>query len=244
MPALAIWSPEDEVLGAVAPLALGAAAGTALVVDLDPDGPQYPGDVSLGEPRRRRPHEGRPLASTTWCRGGAQRRYRTAGCRGGSSRPCRRLACRGVSTPSGPHSQTEARSRSCRSSPVRCSGDSPGRPSISVRRGGSRLRPNAVVLPRPGSGNDRCASSLVAPRTRETLDSGLASGVGERMGVTDRIIRRLLESDVPLERGALTAAASAIVPRWRRSRARTRSPMRWTLWPVSARSSACCVIPR
>ena len=47
MPALAIWSPEDEVLGAVAPLALGAAAGTALVVDLDPDGPQYPGDVSL-----------------------------------------------------------------------------------------------------------------------------------------------------------------------------------------------------
>jgi len=32
------------------------------------------------------------------------------------------------------------------------------------------------------------------------------------MGVTDRIIRRLLESDVPLERGALTAAASAIVP--------------------------------
>ena len=47
MPALAIWSPEDEVLGAVAPLALGAAAGTALVVDLDPTGPRYPGDVSL-----------------------------------------------------------------------------------------------------------------------------------------------------------------------------------------------------
>jgi pilus assembly protein CpaF len=32
------------------------------------------------------------------------------------------------------------------------------------------------------------------------------------MGVTDRIIRQLLESDVPLERGALTAAASAIAP--------------------------------
>jgi pilus assembly protein CpaF len=32
------------------------------------------------------------------------------------------------------------------------------------------------------------------------------------MGVTDRIIRHLLESDVPLERGALTAAASAIAP--------------------------------
>ena len=47
MPALAIWSPEDEVLGAVAPLALGAAAGTALVVDLDPAGPRYPGEVTL-----------------------------------------------------------------------------------------------------------------------------------------------------------------------------------------------------
>jgi len=47
MPALAIWSPEDEVLGAVAPLALGAAAGTALVVDLDPEGPRYPGGVTL-----------------------------------------------------------------------------------------------------------------------------------------------------------------------------------------------------
>jgi hypothetical protein len=47
MPALAIWSPEDEVLGAVGPLGLAAAAGTALVVDLDPEGPAYPGDVSL-----------------------------------------------------------------------------------------------------------------------------------------------------------------------------------------------------
>lgn len=47
MPALAIWSPEDEILGAVAPLALGAAAGTSLVVDLDPAGPRYPGEMSL-----------------------------------------------------------------------------------------------------------------------------------------------------------------------------------------------------
>ena len=47
MPALAIWSPEDEVLGAVAPLALGAAAGTAVIVDLDVDGPRYPGGLTL-----------------------------------------------------------------------------------------------------------------------------------------------------------------------------------------------------
>lgn len=35
------------MLGALAPLGLGAAAGTALVVDLDPDGPRYPGTGSL-----------------------------------------------------------------------------------------------------------------------------------------------------------------------------------------------------
>ncbi len=50
MPALAIWTPEDGVLGAVAPLGLAAAAGgTALVVDLDPDGPHYPGHSSVVE---------------------------------------------------------------------------------------------------------------------------------------------------------------------------------------------------
>jgi pilus assembly protein CpaF len=32
------------------------------------------------------------------------------------------------------------------------------------------------------------------------------------MGVTDRIVQRLLESEVPLERGALTAAATALIP--------------------------------
>ncbi len=36
MAVLATWAPEDAVLGAVAPRALAAAAGTCLVVDLDP----------------------------------------------------------------------------------------------------------------------------------------------------------------------------------------------------------------
>jgi hypothetical protein len=49
MPALSIWSPEDGVLGAVAPLGLAAAAGTALVVDLDPGGPNYPGAATLAD---------------------------------------------------------------------------------------------------------------------------------------------------------------------------------------------------
>ncbi|HJR93778.1 MAG TPA: hypothetical protein VJ938_15160 [Acidimicrobiia bacterium] len=39
----------DEVLAALAPLGLAAAAGTALVVDLDPDGLAYPGQRSLAE---------------------------------------------------------------------------------------------------------------------------------------------------------------------------------------------------
>ena len=47
MPALALWTPEDGLLGALAPLGLALAAGTALVVDLDPIGPNYPGSSSL-----------------------------------------------------------------------------------------------------------------------------------------------------------------------------------------------------
>ncbi len=49
MGALAIWCPLDGVVGTVAPLALAAAGGTALVVDLDPDGPGYPGTGSLAD---------------------------------------------------------------------------------------------------------------------------------------------------------------------------------------------------
>ncbi len=50
MPALAIWTPEDGLLGALAPLGLAAAAGgPALVVDLDPAGPRYPGPGSLAD---------------------------------------------------------------------------------------------------------------------------------------------------------------------------------------------------
>jgi hypothetical protein len=58
MTVLHTWSPEDRLLGAVAPLALGVAAGTALVVDLDPEGPAYPGEMSL----RRLVDEGPRLA--------------------------------------------------------------------------------------------------------------------------------------------------------------------------------------
>lgn len=47
MSVLRTWAPGDGVLGAVAPLALAVAAGHALVIDLDPEGPAYPGSGSL-----------------------------------------------------------------------------------------------------------------------------------------------------------------------------------------------------
>lgn len=37
------------MLAAIAPLGLALAAGTALVVDLDPDGPPYPGDRTIAD---------------------------------------------------------------------------------------------------------------------------------------------------------------------------------------------------
>lgn len=49
MSVLALWSPVDLVLGVVGPLGATAAAGTALLVDLDPHGPQYGGAHSLAE---------------------------------------------------------------------------------------------------------------------------------------------------------------------------------------------------
>lgn len=65
MPALCVWAPEDGVLGAVAPVALAAAAGTALVVDLDPHGPRYPGSLSLAELVDRGPRRDELTAART-----------------------------------------------------------------------------------------------------------------------------------------------------------------------------------
>ncbi|MDX2342312.1 MAG: hypothetical protein QNL12_00555 [Acidimicrobiia bacterium] len=55
MATLAVTCRSGGVLGIVTPLALAAAAGTALVVDLDADGPRYPGDSSLAELVRQGP---------------------------------------------------------------------------------------------------------------------------------------------------------------------------------------------
>ena len=49
MATLAVRCETGGVLGVVAPLCLAAAAGTALVVDLDVAGPRYPGEGSLAD---------------------------------------------------------------------------------------------------------------------------------------------------------------------------------------------------
>ena len=44
-----LWIPSDAVLAAIAPIGLAASVGTGLVVDADPNGPRYPGAVTLAE---------------------------------------------------------------------------------------------------------------------------------------------------------------------------------------------------
>ena len=49
MAALGITCVAGGIVGVVAPLALAVARGTALLVDLDPSGPSYPGEGSLAQ---------------------------------------------------------------------------------------------------------------------------------------------------------------------------------------------------
>lgn len=67
MSVLALWSPADLVLGVVGPLAAASAAGTALLIDLDPNGPRYGGDHSLADLVARGPtrSELEPIRSGT-----------------------------------------------------------------------------------------------------------------------------------------------------------------------------------
>jgi hypothetical protein len=49
MPAVAVWTPEDGVLGTIAPLGLAVAGGDCLMIDLDARGPAYPGSRTLAD---------------------------------------------------------------------------------------------------------------------------------------------------------------------------------------------------
>ena len=111
MPALAVWTPEDGLLGALAPLGLAAAAsGSALVVDLDEGGPHYPGEASLADlvragsrradlyPERRgvavlrNGNSNRSIALRADARGRLRGDGETASGRRGSSRPTATVA--------------------------------------------------------------------------------------------------------------------------------------------------------
>lgn len=55
MPALALWTPEDGLLGALAPIGAALSSPPALVIDLDTNGPAYPGEKSLADMVREGP---------------------------------------------------------------------------------------------------------------------------------------------------------------------------------------------
>ncbi len=57
MPLIAVWSPFDIVLGIVAPLGLAVHAGTALVIDLDPESTGFHSEDDLASLVRRGPTE-------------------------------------------------------------------------------------------------------------------------------------------------------------------------------------------
>jgi hypothetical protein len=53
--ALSTWCPTDRLLSSIAPLGLAASAGTALVIDLEPSGPEYGEGATLADLVRRHP---------------------------------------------------------------------------------------------------------------------------------------------------------------------------------------------
>lgn len=55
MAVLRIWTVHDGLLACVAPLGLAASVETALVIDMDPQGPAYPGPASLADLVERGP---------------------------------------------------------------------------------------------------------------------------------------------------------------------------------------------
>jgi len=55
VPVVALWSPHDHLLSVIAPIGLAATQKTALVIDLDPAGPSFPGTFTLADLVRNGP---------------------------------------------------------------------------------------------------------------------------------------------------------------------------------------------
>ncbi len=95
--------------------------------------------------------------------------------------------------------------------PVTCSANTNagGIPAIRMESGASPRRHRASPAP---PGDHRDAPRRCCPATAGSLGCRLAPTVGAVVNMADRIIGRLLDSDVPLEPGALRAAATAMIP--------------------------------
>lgn len=57
MSVVALWSPQDHLLSVIAPIGLATTRKSALVIDLDPGGPPFPGGFTLAELVRDGPTE-------------------------------------------------------------------------------------------------------------------------------------------------------------------------------------------
>lgn len=49
MSVVALWSPHDHLLSVIAPIGLAVSRKSALLIDLDPDGPHFPGEFTLAD---------------------------------------------------------------------------------------------------------------------------------------------------------------------------------------------------
>ncbi len=209
MNVLGTWCPDDAVLGTVAPLALAASAGTALVIDLDTGRDDYRAAGTLAEMVREGPRRRRAAAEAEGCGGPRQRGSRRRRRRRAHRRPRRRLAEGGAPTP-GRASSIGARGGPRPSAGARTpSRTDPGRLSEGPVGSGAaascpRAPPSAAGNgPQPPRGQAAGAVGVVAR---------LEAGLGAPMAVIDRLVERMLDTDVPLERTAVEEAVRRLLP--------------------------------
>ncbi len=200
----------DPVLAAIAPLGLGAVAGTALVVDADPNGPPYPGSGSLAalvEAGPRRSDLSPTQAGMAVLRNGGVGLDEAAEVLAALAAGWPRVVVRHASSePPVGHSVAVvadlpgALARRVNGPTViqRCA-----RTSSSMDGDVQLPRPSTRLVRKPAGGS---------PARSLSLDPSVETGVGDgRMSAIQRIVTKLLEADVSLEPDALLTAARRVV---------------------------------
>ena len=209
MAVLGTWCPDDAVLGTVAPLALAASAGTALVIDLDPASVDYRAAGTLAALVRDGP-TGRHLRP--------ERRGVAVLGNGGvtAEEAADVIAALAAGWPR-VVLRHERRSRPTGPGVVPVHPLAPGRP---FDAGPAVYQPGpwSIRAPSPGLRAAPCpAGRRPEPARRAasrhvTLAPGVAQGVGAAMAVIDRLVARVLDGDVPLERGAVEREVRRMLP--------------------------------